>query len=606
MGSIANTIQSFTRTLKEILDGKKYQVDYFQREYKWETKHMEQLLLDLEASFLSNYEYHHIPEEVANYNSYYLGPIVLSEKDNTKSIVDGQQRLTSLTLLLIYLNNKQKDFVEKEELESLIYSKKHSRKSYNIEVPDRSKVLDALFLNGDVDQDELSDESVQNMVDRYKDIGDFFPEALNNEKLLLMFIDWLKEKIVFVEIVAFSDENAYTIFETMNDRGLNLTPTEMLKSYVLTNVKDSDKIYELNQLWKIRISELHGISTQEDLEFMRAWLRGQYADTIRSRTKGSGNEDFEKIGTRFHTWIKDNHKSIGLKSSESFYHFIKSDFDFYSKLYIRIVSGLRGDDQSIKELYFSSFWSIATSLSYPLFLSPISKLDDEKTITNKIICIGKFIDLYSVYRTLSDKPITQSAIRYSIYSLVKRIRNKELIELKEILRDELLSSTEIHPDLQSFNATFANDKFIRYILARITFHIEREYFKSGIDFYDLIVSRKKNRYVVSPLIWRYTFDDYKHIFSSEEEYNRTFSQLGNYILIPNPVHLSIADVPDESKLQFLEDENYLSSCRAQSSNREINLKFGIETINSFSSAQISSRTVMLQKVIGEIWNVDDI
>jgi hypothetical protein len=189
---------------------------------------------------------------------------------------------------------------------------------------------------------------------------------------------------------------------------------------------------------------------------------------------------------------------------------------------------------------------------------------------------------------------------------VKRIRNKELIELKEILRDELLSSTEIHPDLQSFNATFANDKFIRYILARITFHIEREYFKSGIDFYDLIVSRKKNRYVVSPLIWRYTFDDYKHIFSSEEEYNRTFSQLGNYILIPNPVHLSIADVPDESKLQFLEDENYLSSCRAQSSNREINLKFGIETINSFSSAQISSRTVMLQKVIGEIWNVDDI
>jgi uncharacterized protein with ParB-like and HNH nuclease domain len=606
MGSIANTIQAFTRTLKEILDGKKYQVDYFQREYKWETKHIEQLLLDLEASFLSNYEVHHVPEEVANYNSYYLGPIVLSEKANTRSIVDGQQRLTSLTLLLIYLNNRQKFFEEKEELESLIYSKKHSRKSYNIEVPDRSKVLDALFLDKEVDQEELSDESVQNMVDRYKDIGDLFPETLNGDKLLLMFIDWLKEKIVFVEIVAFSDENAYTIFETMNDRGLNLTPTEMLKSYVLTNVKDNDKIYELNQLWKIRISELHSISPQEDLEFMRAWLRGQYADSIRSRTKGSGNEDFEKIGTRFHTWLKDNHKLIGLKSSESFYHFVKSDFDFYSMLYMRIIAALRGEEQSLNALYLSSFWSIATSLSYPLFLSPIGKLDDERTITDKIICVSKFIDLYSVYRTLGDKPITQSAIRYSIYLLVKRIRNKELPELRKILKEELLNSAEIHPDLQSFNATIANDKFVKYLLARITFHVENEYLKSGIDFYDLIVSRKKNRYVVSPLVWQFSFDEYKDIYESEEEYDKVSSQLGNYLFVPNPVHLLISDISDESKLSFLRTENYLSSCATRDEYRDINLKFGIEKINSFSKEEIESRTIILGKMINEVWNVDDI
>lgn len=508
--------------------------------------------------------------------------------------------------MLIYLNNKQKHFLEKEDLESLIYSKKHSRKSYNIEVPDRSKVLDSLFLNKEVDEEELNDESVQNMVDRYNDIQVLFPETLTDEKLLLMFIDWLKEKIVFVEIVAFSDENAYTIFETMNDRGLNLTPTEMLKSYVLTNVKDNDKIYELNQLWKLRISELHSISPQEDLEFMRAWLRGQYADTIRSRAKGSGNEDFEKLGTRFHTWIKDNHKSIGLKNAESFYHFIKSDFDFYAKLYLRIIDGLGGSEASLDRLYLSSFWNIATSLSYPLFLAPITKLDDEQTITDKIICISKFIDLYSVYRTLNNRSITQSAIRYFTYSLVKKVRNKDLTELKEILKEELQNSGDTNPDLHSFNASLANNKFIKYLLARIVFHVENRYLNKNLDFYDLIVSRKRNRYVASPLIWPFSFDDYDEIYESEEEYTKTFSQLGNYVLIPNPTHMSILDIPDTAKLETLIGENYISSCTTHNEHQEFNERFGLETLHSFSSDQIGNRTRSLQQIIFEIWNIDDI
>ena len=49
------------------------------------------------------------------------------------------------------------------------------------------------------------------------------------EHALPYFIDWLIENVHLVEITAFSDEDAYTIFETMNDRGFSLTPTEMLK-----------------------------------------------------------------------------------------------------------------------------------------------------------------------------------------------------------------------------------------------------------------------------------------------------------------------------------------------------------------------------------------
>ena len=104
-----NEIHADDKTVREVLDKVKYIVDFFQREYRWQRKHVEQLIDDLSTKFLTNYKRSHDRREVRNYERYYLGPIVLSQKKAGKSIIDGQQRLTSITLLLIYLNNLQKD-----------------------------------------------------------------------------------------------------------------------------------------------------------------------------------------------------------------------------------------------------------------------------------------------------------------------------------------------------------------------------------------------------------------------------------------------------------------------------------------------------------------
>ena len=124
MSKIENKIEANDRSILEVLDKKKYTVDYFQREYSWKKKHIEQLVTDLASAFLANYEVQHERTEVENYNTYYLGPFVLSEKDGQRSIIDGQQRLTSLTLLMIYLHNLQDSFGLNETIESMIFSEK--------------------------------------------------------------------------------------------------------------------------------------------------------------------------------------------------------------------------------------------------------------------------------------------------------------------------------------------------------------------------------------------------------------------------------------------------------------------------------------------------
>lgn len=226
MSKLDNKIEALHRNLFDVLNAQKYTVDYFQREYSWGEKHIEELVTDLTSAFLNEYTVGDSREQGENYNNYYLGPFVVSSKDGKRSIIDGQQRLTSLTLFLIYLHNLQKELKYEEKIESMIFSELRGSKSFNIVVEDRIPCMEALFNFGSYSLVDGDDESTHNMVERYQNITDAFPDELKGQAFPF-FIDWLKYNVIMVEIVAYSDENAYTIFETMNDRGLNLTPSEI-------------------------------------------------------------------------------------------------------------------------------------------------------------------------------------------------------------------------------------------------------------------------------------------------------------------------------------------------------------------------------------------
>src|SRR5271156_4640969 len=141
-------IDADDRNIFDVLNERKYTVDYFQREYSWEKKHIEQLVTDLTSTFLDVHTEGDLRTAVEHYNNYYLGPFVVSSRDGMKSIIDGQQRLTSLTLFLIYLNNLQKELGGKESIESLVFSEKYGQKSFNIQVEERTICLEKLFLEG--------------------------------------------------------------------------------------------------------------------------------------------------------------------------------------------------------------------------------------------------------------------------------------------------------------------------------------------------------------------------------------------------------------------------------------------------------------------------
>ena len=110
------------KNIRELLNGAKYAIDYYQREYRWETKQVGELIDDLAGKFLESYKEGDERSAVEHYGHYFLGSIIISDKDGQKFIIDGQQRLTTLTLFLIHLHRLLEDSEHKGQVAELIFS----------------------------------------------------------------------------------------------------------------------------------------------------------------------------------------------------------------------------------------------------------------------------------------------------------------------------------------------------------------------------------------------------------------------------------------------------------------------------------------------------
>lgn len=557
MSKLDNKIEARHRNLFDVLNAQKYTVDYFQREYSWGEKHIEELVTDLTSAFLNEYTVGDSREQGENYNNYYLGPFVVSSKDGKRSIIDGQQRLTSLTLFLIYLHNLQKELKYEEKIESMIFSELRGSKSFNIVVEDRIPCMEALFNFGSYSLVDGDDESTHNMVERYQNITDAFPDELKGQAFPF-FIDWLKYNVIMVEIVAYSDENAYTIFETMNDRGLNLTPSEMLKGFLLSRFHQGDKRQKANELWKKAMMDLKNYDKDEDQRFFQSWLRAQYADTIRPGKAGSKNEDFEKIGTRFHSWVRDNLQEVGLDpdNGETFERFIQKNFLFYLNAYTQILNAERALTHQLEYVFYIHHWGIAPTLSFPLMLAPLNVGDSPEAVIAKINLVARYIETFVVRRSVNFRKFSASSIRYTMYSLVKEIRGKSIEELKDLLSKKLSEMPDTFAGMKEFRLHGQNYRFVKFLLSRITAWVEQQAGMSTtfITYYQ----PEHGKPFEVEHIWADKYERYSDEFEQEHEFNNYRNRLGDLVLLPRGSNQSYGDLCYDQKQPHYIKENLLA------------------------------------------------
>ncbi|MBI4454779.1 MAG: DUF262 domain-containing protein [Acidobacteria bacterium] len=545
-------IDGEAKTVRKLLAGAKYAIDYYQREFKWQTKQVTELIDDLASKFLQDFRPSHERSEVADYGHYFLGSIIISHKNGHSFIIDGQQRLTTLTLMLIHLHNLQKTRTDKVPIDELIFSEKFAKKSFNLDVEERRPCMEALFAGHPFD-DTDQPESVRNILARYHDIQQYFPDDLVGEALPY-FLDWLIENVHLVEITAYTDEDAYTIFETMNDRGLSLSPTDMLKGFLLANITDEQKRLDANAVWKERVGTLIDLGKDEDADAVKTWLRSQYAQTIRERKKGALPGDFDRLGTEFHRWVREHQKDLGLKKSAEFVTFIARDFAFYATQYLRLRQASQQLTTGLETIFYNARHDF--TLQYPLLLSPLKPDDSDELINKKLRIVAAFVDILLARRLWNFRSIAYSTVQYSMFLVMRDIRGKSPRELVTILKDRLESDGETFASNDRFALHQQNRHTIQQLLARMVDHVERE---SGLDshFMDYIAGKGKHGYEVEH-IWADKFSRHRAEFDHPADFAEYRNRFGGLLLLPKTFNASFGDLTYEKKLEHYFGQNILA------------------------------------------------
>jgi len=608
---VSREIDGRTQTVEQLLSGVTYGIDTYQRDYCWQHKQIEELIEDLAQCFLdesSGWKPGHPTSAVENYGHYFLGSIVLTKRGSRSFIIDGQQRLTSLTLLVMFLDRWQREIASTrviDGLKTLVYSDPYGDPAFNLDVDERRAVMQALLDGTSIDATDQSASAVT-IKDRYEDIARLLPEAID-VAAIPHFIYWLKKHVHLVRIEAFHQDDAYTIFETMNDRGLSLSDSDKLKGYLLSKIGDQKRQRECAKIWQEQMAKLAEIDRNAPAEFFKAWLRAKYAQDIRERKKGSTNKDFEQIGNQFHRWVRDHDDLMGLKSPEAFETFIRRDLVVFARHFLRIRTATETLTKGLESVYYNAYFDF--TLQIPAMLTPIRVDDTAEQAEEKMRLVASYLELLIARRQWNYKQVGYSAMVFGIFSsLIKPLRSLNVASLTERLGNLVTEIRQQFSDNPTFRLHGQNKPAIRYFLARITRHLEEG---AGIasHFTDYI-NRGDGKPFEIEHIWAEKPERFAADFASSNDFQEYRNHIGGLVLIPRGFNQSYNDATYETKRPHYRGQNLLAaSLDPDTYEHNPNLRaflsrsgLPVKAHLQFSRADLDQRQALYIAICDQIWN----
>jgi len=257
------------KTIKQVFSDTDsyYQIPDYQRPYSWEDEQIEQLWDDLYSAMESNDE------------SYFLGPVILIRtQEGFFEVVDGQQRLTTLTILFCVLRDLyfQKDNTITNAIKSLVDQKyRLNFRDFRLTTqPNLQNKFEQEILNGvTFPQRELSRR--QREESRFLNAALIFRDRLKAIKdgEVEKFVEYLLNRVILITITCSNQSFAIKLFQVLNARGLDLSPADLIKSYLYSHAEDNKREQFISDWREIEaISERIGESLSDLFTYYEYYL----------------------------------------------------------------------------------------------------------------------------------------------------------------------------------------------------------------------------------------------------------------------------------------------------------------------------------------------
>lgn len=619
---------TFDRKNVSVCLQQQFELPTYQRDYKWELKHLQELLNDIQESFLSNYQDDDGRSAVGGYTPYFLGTIITTDAgEGRKAVIDGQQRLTTLSVILAYFFRMRKKYPEKNisNIEPLLRQEVFGSHSLNITFDEDRSILIDILLSSDHDDDKLKiDEkvdSISNITSGTRQLYNVFSSIENylsediSENLLPWFIDYLIQKVYLFEIGVPSEQNGHTVFVTMNDRGLKLSPIDLLKGYLLSKIQDDGANQAAHAKWVECVRMLGQIGSDEDSTFFKTWLRARYANSMRGKSKGDSAGDFDLIGEAYHRWIITNSSNIGLNNSDDYYDFVRNEISVYASHYEKIKKAESKFDPEFPHVFYNGAKDI--TLQSMVILAALEKADTAATVDKKVKIVSCHLDHVLSARVINSKDNTYDNIKHYMFSLCQKIRGRTVTELSDILYNDLDAQEHSISKLESASYTSIKRQDLLHILGRIA-----EYLENGSQQMNSVGfpgysdrSRGARTFDVehifpeNPTITRSDLGA-EFDFSNDDDYAKVRDNIGSLILLPRGKNRSLKAAPYSEKLPKYATDNILAQTlhpEMYNNNPQLNAFISSQSISAepftiFNSSSVEKRRNMYLEISRKIWN----
>jgi uncharacterized protein with ParB-like and HNH nuclease domain len=466
------------------LFGDKYlfEVPDYQRPFVWEKENFEQLFDDIKSEIDKNQEQYN--KNLPNYESYFLGSIVLYQKELRSSgygkyeIIDGRQRLVSLAILMAVIrdlafsvnNQKAKDTMQKkicqEENEyegtqaSVRIAVKENEKEFFKKYILTSDGFSQIRKGKDLEKSlkrlrQKLNRSENHMLDAIEVFWGRFHNSENilDEDLLSRYIQYLLQKVIVVAVKTDSLESAFRLFKTLNKRGVEIGSADILKSENISTIQEFERS-EYAEKWE-DIEEEISLETGIKLETLINFIR---IIEIPGRQQREVFQDFED---KF--FSKDPSRK-----GKIFIDYLDAVKNIYTE---NIENGELSTEESTKKIYYYNLMSIMRKFVIfndwmATIIHFVRKFGDDLALFEFLTKLEKTIFLDWLTGSTQERRVARV---YQIIKIVSESNLPEEVINHSVLNDEIkarrVEFEQAIDDINFYNR--GSKKLSKYILLRL-------------------------------------------------------------------------------------------------------------------------------------------
>lgn len=606
------------QNIDRVFSNTTYYIDFYQRQYKWNEEPVKRLLEDVFYKFNEEYKKHKdsdipLDQLISKYSWYYLNTYVTNLVDGKIFIVDGQQRLTTITLILIKLKhlaeNNKSDLTDwvKNKITGHSGFKREFWMNHEIHKTSMQGLLDGIALDT---IDTSSGITAQNMVSNYQTISKWLDaEFLSDKHKLESFIFFFLNRLVLINLSVEQTE-VPMVFEVINDRGVKLKPYEILKGKLLGQIEKDELIsLKLNEIWEEQVNKINIYKDDEIDEFFTYFLKGKLADTRGLAQKF--DKDYHRVmfDDEYDKVLKLKHNPKEVKK------FILNDFIYYTNLYQKVFEYAVTFNEKQPYTFYNNLIDMNTQWLLIMSACKLNDADEEEKIYAVCRQLDRMFCLLQLQRSYNS-----NAFATVIYKISSEIRNQSVSKIYEVFESNLLQLISDYRGVNVddfINYSFFKEtgielekRFKRYFFARIEkFIADNTKMNMKHNFYDLIQNTgSKNGFHVEHIL-SYNKENLNLFDNDEELFERERNRLGGLLILKGADNISSNNETYKKKLksyantlywnETLREDTYKSKLDFSKMISNYNLNF--RSMEVFGKEELEERHKLLFDLIKIIW-----